>query len=192
MAKFFGWRVSGTELLEDSRQIASELLRKNGVACEILPGRPDQLLISQDRYSQLSRADVVICNPPFFASMEEKRHLQKENFESKPEEVSCEGGELEFVSRIVRESLGQTSPPDLFAIYVGRKETLSELQRRFSGEGRIKLFSETLYQGKTARWVLFWRFVTAGRSGSCSSAPDTRRAPQTTSRCGERGRRAGS
>ena len=139
-----------------------------------------------------ARVDVVICNPPFFASLEEKRHLQKENFESKPEEVSCDGGELEFVSQILRESLALASPPDLFAVYVGRKESLGELQRRFKEEDRVKLFSETLYQGKTARWVLFWRLLTAGRSGSYSPAPDTRHALQTTSRCGARGLRGGS
>lgn len=136
--------------------------------------------------------DAVICNPPFFASLEDKRHLQKESFESRPEEVCCEGGELEFVSRIVRESLEMAAPPRLFAIYVGRKESVGELRRRFSEENRIRLFSETLYQGKTARWVLFWRFVTAGRTCSCSSAPDTHRGPQTTSRCEAHGPHAGS
>lgn len=49
MAKFFGWQVSGTELLEDSRQIACELLLKNGVDCPILPGKPDQLLLLREK-----------------------------------------------------------------------------------------------------------------------------------------------
>lgn len=49
MAKLFGWRVSGTELLEESRLLAAELLRKNGVDCPILAGEPDRLLLLQEK-----------------------------------------------------------------------------------------------------------------------------------------------
>lgn len=139
-----------------------------------------------------ARVDVVICNPPFFETRAEKKMLERPNFEAKQEEVCCEGGELGFITRILEESIQMPDPPALFAMYVGKKETLGRLTSKFLGDERVKFFSETLYQGNTARWVLFWRVVTAGRTYNCNSTLDTRRGLQTTSRYEERGPRAGN
>lgn len=105
------------------------------------------------------------------------------------------GGERAFILKIVNESLAfEEVPALLFAIFVGVKDTLSEVKNSFKLEKRIVFFHETVYQGNTARWVLYWR-VTARKLhvpglrtdhiGTCSSPQDTHHATQTTFPCGE-------
>lgn len=45
-----------------------------------------------------------MCNPPFFESLEESQQNPLTAFQGTKPEMVCEGGELEFVRQIVRES----------------------------------------------------------------------------------------
>jgi 23S rRNA (adenine1618-N6)-methyltransferase len=128
-----------------------------------------------------SRYDLVVTNPPFFSTVEEKRELEKNKFEAKNSEVVCSGGELGFVSQMIEESLALSSPSILYCVYIGRKETIKLLVERFKANSKLVIFSETLYQGTTARWLLGWRVFKAGHTYSDSLKLGIHHGFQTTS-----------
>lgn len=134
---------------------------------------------------KLTRYDLVITNPPFFDSREAKETLQKKNFEAKEVEIVCQGGELEFISKMIREAIDLNRHSILYCAYIGRKETVKALMEAFRSNSNLVIFSETLYQGTTARWLLGWR-LRAVHIDIYSSKLDTHHGSRTTFPCEER------
>lgn len=48
--------------------------------------------------------DFTVCNPPFFDDMAETTRTSKRACLATAGELTCEGGEVEFVGRLIRES----------------------------------------------------------------------------------------
>jgi 23S rRNA (adenine1618-N6)-methyltransferase len=124
---------------------------------------------------------MLICNPPFFDTLQSKQQSQKTNFEGQQYEVCCPGGEVAFIGKIIEESL-RTDCVKVFAIFVGKKSSIYELREKFLKSDFILSKWETLRQGSTARWILVWR-VTADCRDKSSWIRDKCHGTQTISRC---------
>lgn len=135
------------------------------MSAEVFAGSSKELLVGCAK-----EAEVVLTNPPFFESQADKQALEKPGFEARDEEVVYEGGEIAFVLKLLEESLEYqkscASPQTVtraFFIYVGKKSSITTLEAevlRLSTQSGISIFtfSETLYQGNTARWMWGWHF----------------------------------
>ena len=121
-----------------------------------------------------------MCNPPFFDdhhdnsndsiySVEEtEEESGKKNFPKKktPSNTSdciesvCQGGESEFVKKIIQESLELGNKITIYTTMTGRKKSFQELKSIIKSHienGHITSYTTTEFcQGKTKRWGIAW------------------------------------
>jgi 23S rRNA A1618 N6-methylase RlmF len=97
-----------------------------------------------------------ICNPPFFESAENKT----DGFGGTEAEMCVDGGEFKFIKQYIVESWSKRAKNRFFSTLIGIKSHLktitSFLEKNFPSS---EVQSTTLYQGKTLRWAIAWKFT---------------------------------
>ena len=119
------------------------------------------------------RFDLVICNPPFHASARaaEAGSLRKWknlgrapgakpalNFGGQAVELWCEGGELGFVTRMVRESVTIKSQVTWFSALVSSEEHLPAIYASLKAAGASAVRTIEMAQGQKKSRIVAWRF----------------------------------
>ena len=108
-----------------------------------------------------------MCNPPFYGSVEEMER-SREGKDKPPgtvctgskNEMVCEGGEIQFITRIINESLVLRERVQWYTSMVGKLSSLVPLIERLKDEGCVNWAVSELVQGlKTRRWVLAWSWT---------------------------------
>ena len=119
------------------------------------------------------RFDAVTCNPPFYASAAEAeastrrklRNLQgkatalRRNFGGRAAELWCEGGELGFVQRMIRESGGMRDSFRWLTTLVSRSENLPALQGALGVARASEVRVIPLNHGQKRTRLLAWTFL---------------------------------
>jgi len=118
--------------------------------------------------------DLTMCNPPFYASMEEAQsanqrkrrnlgerypnRLATRNFGGKQSEIWCPGGEAAFLKRMARESVDFAQQVDWFTSLISRSDHIAPLQTQLESLGAKQIRIVPMQQGqKTSRFIA-WRF----------------------------------
>lgn len=112
--------------------------------------------------------DFCMCNPPFFGSAQELHFSFKARKESRPKprnafcanvnEVVASGGEVEFVTRLIKESEQLKEHIRIYSTMIGHKSSLNPLKKLLR-EVNVVSFKQTEFcQGHTTRWGLAWTF----------------------------------
>lgn len=181
----YGWSFVGTETdpvaLESAEKIikanpalasASEL-RFQKIPSNILTG----MILPDEKF------DLVICNPPFHASLEASqagsrrkwRNLGKEptpkkgpiqakekapllNFGGQGGELWCDGGEVAFISRMIEESLTVKDQVRWFTSLVSREINLPILYERLERAKVLDGWTMDMAQGQKKSRILAWNF----------------------------------
>jgi len=123
----------------------------------------DQDWILESSGASRSMFAFTMCNPPFYGALDEAGRHPKRARTGGVNQYVTPGGEVEFISRMIRESAQADcrSTARWFTTLVGRKvdlKTLTGLLRSPEIDARV-VRSETLSLGRTARWVLVWSFA---------------------------------
>ena len=175
----YGWSFVGTDIDQKALDSAQKILDRN----EALRGstelrrqtNPENILRGIIRPDE--SFDLVICNPPFFSSLEEAqagskrkwRNLGKpaaggknpiRNFGGKNSELWCPGGELDFVSRMISESKEFRDQCRIFTSLVSREIHLPELQEKLARAQVTDSITISLAQGQKKSRILAWVFRT--------------------------------
>ena len=171
----YGWAFVGSEVDVVSIKTASHIVENN-------PHLKQNVEIRQQRskrnilkniIGEKEYFDVVICNPPFFASREEVlakttqklRNLGKEvigkpvqNFSGQNNELWCEGGEKAFITNYIYESKHFKRQAVWFTTLVSNKDNLKPLQSllRKSEVAEVRIIN--MEQGNKISRILAWRF----------------------------------
>lgn len=136
-----------------------------GHQIRILKRKPTDRLIPLGEIGVQS-LDFAMMNPPFYASKEEMTSSAKEKARPPhsactgvPIEMVCEGGEVEHVSRMLRESLTLRERVQWYTAMLGKSTSMEPLVNQLRQHG-INNFAVTEFiQGnKTRRWALGWSF----------------------------------
>ncbi|KAJ2496764.1 hypothetical protein GGH96_005599 [Coemansia sp. RSA 1972] len=175
-----GTRVMGCEFVgTDINATSIETARKN---VERNAGTNIQLFLNKDaqvtlpicaegfpqgeEYGDGSVFTFSMCNPPFYSSREEQMRLRgikhkKPGLETQghDDELFTEGGEEEFLNRMVDESAKLGACIKWYSTLVGKKSTLAGLKTRIRQTPNVHIREGTLVQGKTTRWVVAWSFL---------------------------------
>lgn len=69
-----------------------------------------------------------------------------------------EGGELEFISKIIKESLVLKKKVTWYTSMIGLKKTIRPLVRQLNDAGVDNYVVTHFSQGKTSRWAIAWSF----------------------------------
>ncbi|KAG9333948.1 hypothetical protein JZ751_009351 [Albula glossodonta] len=73
-------------------------------------------------------------------------------------EIMAEGGELEFVKRIIHDSLQLKKRLRWYSCMLGKKCSLAPLKEELRKQGVSKVTHTEFCQGRTMRWALAWSF----------------------------------
>ena len=114
----------------------------------------------------------MVCNPPFHSSKEEalKGSLRKVknlggyavkekfllNFEGQANELWCNGGEVLFIKRLIKESVGFKNQVKVFSTLVAKSDSVAAIKKQLS---KVKANFEVIPMAlgnKKGRYVMWW------------------------------------
>lgn len=177
----YGWSFVGTDIDRVALESARAIVAAN-------PGLPETIeLRLQDAPPKIlagvvrptDRFDLVICNPPFHASLEEAQEgsrrkwkgLGKEklsranrgdspvaNFGGQGSELWTPGGELAFIRRLIDESAGFGQRCRWFSTLVSKGSNLSEIEFLLQEAGAVRLRLFDMSQGQKKSRIAAWTF----------------------------------
>ncbi|XP_018409607.1 PREDICTED: methyltransferase-like protein 16 [Nanorana parkeri] len=164
-----GWYFLATEVDDICFNYAKKNVEQNNLADLIKVVKVPQKTLLMDALKEESGIiyDFCMCNPPFFANEMEAQGVNSRNPRRPPPssvntggitEIMAEGGELEFVKRIIHDSLQLKKRLRWYSCMLGKKCSLAPLKEELRIQGVPKVAHTEFYQGKTMRWALAWSF----------------------------------
>ncbi|ELR22561.1 uncharacterized protein ACA1_142640 [Acanthamoeba castellanii str. Neff] len=161
-AKIHGWSFVATDIDETSLRHARHNVALNRLEAtiELRQSRPDDLLLGALRPGE--ELAFSMCNPPFFAHLEEACQNPRTVCTGTPNELVTAGGEVQFVERMINESLVLRHTIRWYTSMLGKKSDLNALLKTLAAKGIVNVHTTTFYQGKTTRWGLAWSLTQDG------------------------------
>lgn len=173
----YQWHFVGTDIDPTALANAAQILTANPqLAAGIqLRHQPDPARFFTGLLNPEERFDFTLCNPPFHASQADAaagsqrkwRNLGKSrgagqpalNFGGQHNELTCEGGEVGFLSRLIEESAGIADQVFWFTTLVSRAASLPALQARLQALPTRDIRTIAMAQGQKNSRLLAWTFL---------------------------------
>jgi 23S rRNA A1618 N6-methylase RlmF len=158
----YGWNMLGTEVDVESVTSALENVARNRLDDKIEVrhvAEPTRMLQGVLRDGE--RFDFLMCNPPFFSSLESTGLNPSRSAAATSSELVCPGGEEAFVSQLVRESKALGCRTIRWcSTMLGRKSSLKTLLSLLHAKSVAALVVQQceFQQGNQTRWGLAWTF----------------------------------
>ncbi|KAM5273487.1 RNA N(6)-adenosine-methyltransferase METTL16 [Ctenodactylus gundi] len=164
-----GWYFLATEVDDMCFNYAKKNVEQNNLSDLIKVVKVPQKTLLMDALKEESEIiyDFCMCNPPFFANQLEAKGVNSRNPRRPPPssvntggitEIMAEGGELEFVKRIIHDSLQLKKRLRWYSCMLGKKCSLAPLKEELRIQGVPKVTFTEFCQGRTMRWALAWSF----------------------------------
>ncbi|EGW14216.1 RNA N6-adenosine-methyltransferase METTL16 [Cricetulus griseus] len=164
-----GWYFLATEVDDMCFNYAKKNVEQNNLSDLIKVVKVPQKTLLMDALKEESEIiyDFCMCNPPFFANQLEAQGVNSRNSRRPPPssvntggitEIMAEGGELEFVKRIIHDSLQLKKRLRWYSCMLGKKCSLAPLKEELRIQGVPKVTFTEFCQGRTMRWALAWSF----------------------------------
>lgn len=181
----FGWRFVGADIDPVSLASAEQIVMTNpvlagGIECRLQP-EPNHFFKGVIRPTDLF--DLTLCNPPFHASFDEaasgslrklrnlnskkERNAQRPNldkaelnFGGQQGELWCQGGEITFVSNMIKESQHFARQCCWFSSLVSKKENLPALYKMLKQVNAVQVQTFDMAQGQKISRMVAWSFLT--------------------------------
>lgn len=141
--KEYGWKFVATDIEKQSIQCAKLIVSANNAIKKHVSVvlQPDTNAILNGVIKQNTQYLFTMCNPPFFRSAEEARQANARkttnlnikpthNFSGQNNELFCEGGETEFVCKMLDESSHYSEQVLWFTSLVSNKKNLNAIQSK--------------------------------------------------------------
>jgi len=198
--KLHDWSFLGTDIDPEALEAASANVRENHMEDRIslqLVSRVDYSELSSFSFTALQTGagsvrgpiqtaldaagmgseyelDFVMCNPPFFASLDEihsgfslkSGRKTSKRISTDPhgcaDEMITPGGELAFVTAMILDSLALRDRVRWYSSMVGKKLSLKKLLGLLREAGVQNVRTTQFAQGRTTRWGIAWSFSQAG------------------------------
>jgi 23S rRNA (adenine1618-N6)-methyltransferase len=181
----YGWQMVGSDIDPISIKAAIAIIDSNSVLTGNINIRKQHS--QQNIFTDVVKADehfaFCMCNPPFHHSAEQAKaasqrkvqnltknklkrgsHLSAEqqsaalNFAGQSNELWCEGGELQFIQRMIVESRDYASQIRWFSSLVSKKENLIYIYKRLRELGITEVKTVEMAQGQKVSRFVAWRF----------------------------------
>ena len=173
-SEHFGWSMVGAESDVKAVEIAKENIArtpalKNAIEIRLQEGKQflfKNIVLPNEPF------DFSVCNPPFHnsqaealrSSFKKQRNLANRtdhnttllNFEGQANELWCNGGEVLFIKRLIKESVGYKSQVKLFSSLVSKEESLPSIEKQLKKAKAIFTILPMEIGHKISRIVLWW------------------------------------
>ncbi|XP_007177525.1 RNA N6-adenosine-methyltransferase METTL16 isoform X2 [Balaenoptera acutorostrata] len=141
-----GWYFLATEVDDMCFNYAKKNVEQNNLSDLIKVVKVPQKTLLMDALKEESEIiyDFCMCNPPFFANQLEAKGVNSRNPRRPPPssvntggitEIMAEGGELEFVKRIIHDSLQLQKRLRWYSCMLGKKCSLAPLKEELRIQG---------------------------------------------------------
>lgn len=176
-SQVYGWKFIATEIDPVSVRAAQTIVAVNPCLKSLVTVKQqrDPQSVFKQMLPRSGRVDVTLCNPPFHATMldadagsQRKRDNLKRgragagtdalNFGGQVGELSCAGGELGFITRMIRESVAHAQQVGWFSSLVSKSANLKPLRAVLSDCGAQEVEVMEMRQGQKISRLIAWRF----------------------------------
>ena len=175
-ASVYDWDFVGSDIEIESIKSVENIVNSN----ESLKGKIEckLQLNSQNIFTGIINKDdfynFTICNPPFHKSLKDamdgnKRKIQNLtkqkitkntlNFGGKNNELWCKGGEIAFITNMIKESLEFKNNVFWFTTLVSKKENLSLIYKKLEDIKVSEIKTIDMSQGQKITRVIAWSFL---------------------------------
>lgn len=186
----YGWRFVGSDIDRGALANAQAIIDANDGLADTIELRhqasPASVFTGIVRRDE--RFDLVMCNPPFHASMDDARagslrkwkNLGKDsgtmkapalNFGGRSAELVCAGGEAGFIRRMIEESALIPERCRWFTSLVSKADNLRAIEHALKAAGVRTRRTIEMAQGQKRSRIVAWTFLTAQQQRSW---PNTR------------------
>ncbi|KAL2736245.1 U6 small nuclear RNA (adenine-(43)-N(6))-methyltransferase-like isoform X1 [Vespula maculifrons] len=164
LAKMYGCCMFGTEVDDTSIESAIENVKNNNLGNLIQVIKVDKDKILKGTIEENETFHFIMCNPPFFETEDTSdKVIKQQPPRNAPtgsnKELSIEGGERLFVTKMIEESMQISEKIKIYSSMLGKKNNLLyfvKLLKKYN----INNFTWTEFcQGHTKRWGLAWSFL---------------------------------
>lgn len=172
----YGWSVVGSDIDSLALDAFSNSIQSDEGLKELVSLRHQQnpkkiftgIVHLEDKF------DVTVCNPPFHASAEEAnkgtlrklRSLKKSeekkvirNFDGTSNELWCEGGELQFITKMIAESREFSKQCFWFTTLVSKQSNVRAIHKLLNKLNATKVETIAMGQGNKTSRVIAWTFL---------------------------------
>lgn len=179
-ARSYDWSFIGCDIDEVAVKTAKLLVNANkNIAKKItIRQQENKQLILSGVIQKSDRFAFTMCNPPFHASMEKaaagsalkQKNLSKKsilinsdkpllNFAGKAHELSCEGGEIAFVKKMVVESLLVKHQVCWFTCLLSKSENVKPLKKLLAQQNAQQVNVVEMSQGHKISRFIAWSYL---------------------------------
>ncbi len=172
----YGWSFVGSDIDKTALEAAQEIVSGNKQLIEnvILRNQSFTSLIFKNIIKSNEKFDFVMCNPPFHASAEEVRQvgLKKvrnltgkdiqhavRNFSGVHTELWCEGGERQFISNMITESVAYQNQCLWFTSMLSKSENIHALADKIDSVNAYEARIIEMSQGNKISRIIAWTFL---------------------------------
>ncbi|CAG2201091.1 METT10D [Mytilus edulis] len=168
-ARMNKWRFLATELDDTNFTCAVKNVERNQMTNLIQVQKVEKDVVLLDVLeTSAATYTFCMCNPPFFMDNLEAQGITNTRSDDRPEPHSVNtasptesvafGGEVEFVKKMIHESLELKTKVRVYTSMVGKKTSLSPLKEELRKLKILNFSTIEFCQGKTMRWGLGWSF----------------------------------
>ena len=171
--KEYRWNFVGSETDHLASRSAKNIIEANALG-KVISIRKQSSVdnIFQGVIHKGEKFDATMCNPPFHESLQESlagterkwrnlgkdKNLSELNFGGKNSELWCEGGELRFVTQMIRESAVFATSVSWFTSLISKKERLPVYYRELKNAKASDIRTIPMAQGQKESRILAWTF----------------------------------
>lgn len=168
--KEYGCTMVGTDVSETSLVSAQKIITENQLSNFLsIRLQPDKGAIFKNVILPGETYTFSLCNPPFYRSKKEAelKNAQKNrnlklktarNFAGVSHELWCDGGELEFIRKMIDESVLVKNQIKVFSVLVSDKNNLPILKSHCEKNQVKKIAVIEMGQGQKRSRLLVWTF----------------------------------
>ena len=172
----YGWSFVGSDTDVQALESAKNIVEMNPALESKLElryqSKPENIFYGIIKEGE--KFDLTICNPPYHKSQEEaeKGNLRKLknlkgektdkvslNFGGKSNELWCEGGEVEFVKNIIRQSKVYSKSCTWFTTLVSKETNLKKAYQNLEHVKALTIKTIPMGQGQKQSRILAWSFT---------------------------------
>ena len=173
----YGWSFTGSDIDEVALKSAQNIINSNESLKENITVKlqTNSKNIFKNIISKEDKFDFTLCNPPFHKSQKDaiagnKRKVQNLtkqvvskaalNFGGKNNELWCEGGEVAFIKKMIKESKEFSKNCLWFTTLVSRKENLDFIYDALEDIDVLEYKTINMAHGQKISRVIAWTFLT--------------------------------
>ncbi|OJJ80760.1 DUF890 domain protein [Aspergillus glaucus CBS 516.65] len=162
------WKFMATDIDDGNIQTATRTVSANGLESRIQITKTDSNSeLIPFKQSGVVRLDFTMCNPPFYASRDEL--IASAEAKERPPFSACtgaevemvtSGGELDFVTRMIEESIQLREKVLWYTTMLGKLSSVSLVaEKLISHNNHNYAVTEFIQGSKTRRWAVAWSWT---------------------------------